>query len=87
MVAFSPKSTNRYSVRSISFPAGSHPSTLRMDEELNKLRSWQGASSSNAETLCTGLCGLAEFYICIEDLLILLPTQQALAQRHNEKCD
>ncbi|KAK6258116.1 hypothetical protein SCA6_012590 [Theobroma cacao] len=87
MAAFSSKSTNRYSVRSISFPARSHPSTLRMEEELNKLRSWQGASSSNAETLCTSLFGLAELNICVEDLLNLPLTQQALAQHHNEKWD
>ncbi|XWS42208.1 hypothetical protein CRYUN_Cryun17cG0148400 [Craigia yunnanensis] len=87
MVAFSSKSTKHYSVRSISFPARSHPSTLRMEEELNKLRSWQEASSSNAETLCTGLFGLAELYICIEDLLNLPLTRQALAQHHNEKWD
>ncbi|XP_022752324.1 uncharacterized protein LOC111301095 [Durio zibethinus] len=80
-------STNRYSVRSVSFPARSHPSTLKMEEELHKLRSWQGASSSNAQTLCTGLFGLAELYICIEDLLNLPLIQQALAQRHNKKWD
>ncbi|XVF18116.1 hypothetical protein REPUB_Repub10bG0184300 [Reevesia pubescens] len=87
MSAFSSKSSNRYSVRSISFPARSHPSTLRMEEELNKLRSWQGASPSNAETLSTSLLGLAELYIGIEDLLNLPLTQQTLAQRQNKKWD
>ncbi|XVF18119.1 hypothetical protein REPUB_Repub10bG0184600 [Reevesia pubescens] len=85
MSAFSSKSSNRYSVRSISFPARSHPSTLRMEEELNKLRSWQGASPSNAETLSNSLLGLAELYIGIEDLLNLLLTQQTLAQHQNKK--
>ncbi|KAE8693454.1 AP2/B3 transcriptional factor family protein [Hibiscus syriacus] len=86
MAAFSSKSTKKHGVRSVSFPARSHPSTLRLEEELNKRRCWQGASSSsNAETLCTGLFGLAELYICIEDLLNLPLTRQALAQHHSEE--
>lgn len=82
MVGFPSKSTKQYSVRSVSFPGRSHPSTLRMEEKLNKLRCWQG---SNAETLCTTLFGLAELYICIEDLLNLPLTRQALAQSQNDK--
>ncbi|XP_039051461.1 uncharacterized protein LOC120192816 [Hibiscus syriacus] len=92
MAAFSSMSTIKYSVRSFSFPARSYPSTLRLQEELNKCRCWHGASSSNAiedflnaETLCTGLFGLAELYICIEDLLNLPLTQQTLAQHPNEE--
>ncbi|GMI68241.1 hypothetical protein like AT2G17080 [Hibiscus trionum] len=85
MAAFSSKSMKKHSVRSVSFPARSHPSTLRLEEELNKRRCWQGASSSNADTLCTGLFGLAELYICLEDLLNLPLTQQALAQHHNRE--
>ncbi|XP_022741822.1 uncharacterized protein LOC111293302 [Durio zibethinus] len=87
MAAFSSKSIKQYSVRSISFPARSQPSTFRLKEELKKLRSWEGASSSNAETFCAALFGLEELYICIEDLLNLPLTQQALAQHHNEKWD
>ncbi|XP_039069603.1 uncharacterized protein LOC120216171 [Hibiscus syriacus] len=57
-----------------------------MEEELNKRRCRQGgSSSSNSETLCTGLFGLAELYICLEDLLNLPLTQHALAQHHNEE--
>ncbi|XVF62264.1 hypothetical protein PTKIN_Ptkin08bG0203400 [Pterospermum kingtungense] len=87
MVTFSSKSTKHYyGVRSVSFPGRSHPSTLRMEEELNKLRCWQGASSSsNTETLCTSLFGLSKLYICMEDPLNLPLTQQASAQSHNEK--
>ncbi|GMI86320.1 hypothetical protein like AT2G17080 [Hibiscus trionum] len=85
MAAFSSKSTKKHSVRSFSFPARSHPSTLRLEAELSKRRCWQGASSSNAETLSTSLFGLAELYICIEDLLNLPLTHQALTQPHNEE--
>ncbi|KAK9012327.1 hypothetical protein V6N11_040385 [Hibiscus sabdariffa] len=84
MAAFSSKSMKKHSVRSVSFPSRSHPTTIRLEEELNKRRCWQGASSSNADTLCTGLFGLAELYICIEDLLNLPLTRQALAQHHNQ---
>ncbi|KAG4153637.1 hypothetical protein ERO13_D03G004100v2 [Gossypium hirsutum] len=85
MAAFSTKLAKKHGLRSVSFPASSHPSTLRLEEELNKRGSRHGASSSNGETLCTGLFGLAELYICIEDLLNLPLTQQALAQHHNEQ--
>ncbi|XVF15994.1 hypothetical protein REPUB_Repub09cG0204000 [Reevesia pubescens] len=72
MIAFSSKSTKEYSLPSISFPARAHPCMLRMEEDLNKLRSWLGASSSNAETLCSGLFGLAELYISMWIFLICL---------------
>ncbi|XP_041019726.1 uncharacterized protein LOC121261436 [Juglans microcarpa x Juglans regia] len=90
--AFSPKPSKRYSVRSISLPARSHPSTLRVEEELNKLKSWEtssttSSSSSKVETtIClNGLSLLSELYRCIEDLLNLPLTQQALAQNQHQK--
>lgn len=87
MVAFSPKSSSKYNARSISFPARSHPSTQRVEEELNKLKASQETSSPNAETICFGLSGLKELYICIEELLNLPSTRQALAAAldQNEK--
>ncbi|KAF3440378.1 hypothetical protein FNV43_RR18662 [Rhamnella rubrinervis] len=88
MAAFSPKSSStKYSSRSISFPARSHPSTQRIEQVLNKLKACQETySSSKAETICNGLCGLRELYGCIEDLLDLPSTQQALAAHdQNEK--
>ncbi|MBA0824328.1 hypothetical protein Goarm_021004, partial [Gossypium armourianum] len=36
MAAFSTKLAKKHGLRSVSFPASSHPSTLRLDEELNK---------------------------------------------------
>ncbi|KAH7519845.1 hypothetical protein FEM48_Zijuj08G0080500 [Ziziphus jujuba var. spinosa] len=86
MIAFSPKSSSKYNSRSISFPARSHPSTQRVEEELNKLKASQETSSSKAETICFGLSGLKELYSCIEELLNLPSTRQALAaQDQNEK--
>src|ERR1044072_1283909 len=84
MATFSPKSSSRYGVRSISLPTRSHPSTARVEEELNKLKSCT-SSSSRVETICYGLSGLVELYKCIEDLLKLPLTQQALSQHKNDK--
>lgn len=79
--AFSPN------VRSISLPARSHPSTVRVEEELNKLKSWESSSSSSskAETICLGLSLLSELYKRIQDLLNLPLTQQALSQDQHQK--
>ncbi|RDX57961.1 hypothetical protein CR513_62761, partial [Mucuna pruriens] len=90
MATFSPKHSSKYGVRSISLPSRSHPTTVRIEEELTKLKSWEASSSSSSsipkvETICCGLSGLAELYKCIEDLLKLPLTQQALCQHQNEK--
>ncbi|KAK9265529.1 hypothetical protein L1049_001774 [Liquidambar formosana] len=85
MAGFLTKPNKRYDVRSISMPTRSHPSTLRVEEELNKLKSWEASSSSKAETICTRLSGLGVLYRCIEDLLKLPLTQQLLAQNQHEK--
>ncbi|KAM7260994.1 hypothetical protein ACFE04_026469 [Oxalis oulophora] len=73
-----------YNVRSISFPARLHPTTRRVHEELNKLKSLESSSSSSSlslgESICLRLSGLAELYRCIQDLLNLPSTLQALAQ-------
>ncbi|KAL6345339.1 hypothetical protein AAG906_015822 [Vitis piasezkii] len=43
---------NMYHVRSISLPSRSHPTTLKIQQELNKLRSWETSSRSMPETIC-----------------------------------
>ncbi|KAJ7953200.1 DUF241 domain protein [Quillaja saponaria] len=86
MGTFSPKASKSYKIRSISLPTRSHPSTHKIEEELNKLRAWEASSSSlKVETICSGLSGLGELYKCIEDLLKLPLTQQALSQHQHEK--
>ncbi|XP_061359916.1 uncharacterized protein LOC133303960 [Gastrolobium bilobum] len=85
MATFSLKHSSGYGVRSISLPTRSHPSTIRIEEELIKLKSWETSSTSKVETICYGLCGLADLYKHIEDLLKLPLTQQALSQHRNEK--
>ncbi|KAF7829022.1 DUF241 domain protein [Senna tora] len=87
MPTFSPKhSSSSRGVRSISLPTRSHPTTAPIEEHLNKLKSWESSSSSSKlRTICSALCGLTELYKCIEDLLKLPLTQQALSQHHHEK--
>lgn len=92
IASFSPKPTKRYNVRSISMPTRSHPTTLRIEEELNKLKAWEAtttssssSNSSKADSICKGLSGLEDLYKCIEELLQLPLTQKALALHPNEK--
>ncbi|XP_021747805.1 uncharacterized protein LOC110713653 [Chenopodium quinoa] len=85
MAGFFLKPSTRGHARSISLPARSHPTTLKMEEELNKLRNLEFSSSNSLATNKLGLAisGLAELYKSIGDLLKLPQTQNALA-KHND---
>ncbi|CAI9276395.1 unnamed protein product [Lactuca saligna] len=68
--------------RSISLPSRLHPTSFRVEAELNKLRVWEVRSCSSSETLTaetiqTGLLSLAEVYRCVEELVYSSLTQQA----------
>ncbi|XP_057469663.1 uncharacterized protein LOC130758744 [Actinidia eriantha] len=84
MASFS-KSKSQYHVRSISLPCRSHPSTVRIKEELNKLKSWETSPAPNGERICDALSGLEELYMCVDDLLKLNLTQQALSSHQHEE--
>ncbi|KAK9948281.1 hypothetical protein M0R45_003865 [Rubus argutus] len=78
---------SKYHVRSISLPSRSHPTTVRVEEELNRLQSWESTSSaSTSNSICRGLSGLEELYDCVDDLLQMSSTQQLLSQHQQEKC-
>ena len=81
---------SKYHVRCISLPSRSHPSTLRLEEELNKLKTWEQATSTSTSTssvlICKGLTGLDELYKCMDDFLNMTSTQQVLSQNQHEKC-
>ncbi|AES95242.1 DUF241 domain protein [Medicago truncatula] len=89
MATLSPKKSCRYGIRSISLPTRSHPSTIKIQEELNKFKSYEAMSSSSSsskvETICFGLYVLVNVYKCMEDVLKLAMTQQALFSHKNEK--
>lgn len=82
----SSRSHNRYHVRSISFPGRSHPSTIKIEQVLNKIKTWEASSSSSkAEKVYKVLPGLVELYECIEELLALPITQRDLLQHHQHE--
>ncbi|XP_027074311.2 uncharacterized protein [Coffea arabica] len=86
MAAFNPKSKNHYRVRSVSLPTRSHPSTIRIEQAVNKLKTWETSSSSfsKADKICLSLSGLKELHEGIEELLALPLTQQALSQHQQD---
>lgn len=81
---------NTNHVRSISLPSRSHPLSVRVEEGLNRLKTWAAsallvqAASPTAELLCVGLQALEEMYDCVEELLRLPHTQLALARQQHE---
>jgi hypothetical protein len=85
----SKQSCSHYGIRSISLPTRSHPTTTRIEEELNKFKSYEAmvssSSSSKVETICFGLYVLVNIYKCMEDFLKLAMTQQALYSHQKEK--
>ncbi|GFY87808.1 hypothetical protein Acr_05g0014470 [Actinidia rufa] len=64
----------QYPIRSISLPSRLNPQSIKVEAELNKLKAWETSLVSTiplcAETVRTGLVGLAELYICVEDLIL-----------------
>ncbi|THG05389.1 uncharacterized protein LOC114289341 [Camellia sinensis] len=72
--------------RSISLPCSrSHPSTVRIEEKLNKIKTWEATSPPTAKAIHNGLSRLEDLYKCMEDLLNLPLTQQALSHDQHEK--
>nr|GLL19111.1 uncharacterized protein LOC109167536 [Ipomoea trifida] len=72
-------------IRSISFPSRSHPSIHKVEEELTKLKTLQVSAAPEAATISSGLLGLEQLYKCMDDLLNLPQTLQALSQNQNKK--
>ncbi|URE17373.1 hypothetical protein MUK42_13496 [Musa troglodytarum] len=58
-----------YHVRSISMPSRDHPLKLRVEEEMQKLKSSVAQSCLSAQIICEGLRALGGLYECIEELL------------------
>ncbi|GMH06594.1 hypothetical protein Nepgr_008434 [Nepenthes gracilis] len=81
----SKKVNNSCHFRSISLPSKSNPIIERIGEELNKLKAWEESSTSTAQVISIGLIGLSDLYRCIDDVLSLPLTQQALPLHHHER--
>ncbi|KAI3665318.1 hypothetical protein L6452_43942 [Arctium lappa] len=89
-MAFSSSSSlskNRHSIRSISLPTRSHPSTHQVEEELTNLKRWETSISCtpDAETIYSGVTSLERLYTCVDNLFSLPHTQQALSHHQHGK--
>ncbi|WMV16547.1 hypothetical protein MTR67_009932 [Solanum verrucosum] len=78
-------SSSKSNKRSISLPSRSHPVTENIEEELNKLKTWEFSASPTAEDVYNGLVGFGEVHKCMGDLLNLPSTLQSLSQCQNKK--
>ena len=77
---------NKFHVRSNSFPTGSHPSITRIEEELNKLKTWEDTSTSTSNSIATGFSLLSDLHVCLEDILNMASTQKLISNHQGEKC-
>ncbi|VVA30024.1 PREDICTED: Protein of unknown function DUF241 [Prunus dulcis] len=73
-----------FHTRSNSFPSRSHPVLQEVDELLCRLRSSE-ATSASSSSISHKLSGLQDLHDCVDRLLQLPLSQQALAQEQNEK--
>ncbi|AES95247.1 hypothetical protein MtrunA17_Chr5g0406401 [Medicago truncatula] len=77
--------SNKYHVRSNSFPSQSHPNSTRIEQELTKIKTWEATSTSTSDSITTGLSFLEDLYISLEDLLNMSSTQKAISHHQGEK--
>ncbi|PHT26414.1 hypothetical protein CQW23_33981 [Capsicum baccatum] len=78
-------SSSKTNNRSISLPSRSHPAIQNIEEELNKLKTWEFSASPTAEVVYNGVVGLGEVYKCMGDVLNLPLTLQALSECQNKR--
>lgn len=67
----------KYPVRSISLPSRSHPTTVKIEEELSNFRI---SDESSGPSICSSLSGFELLYNSLDDLLTMGSTQQVLSQ-------
>ncbi|CAL1398194.1 unnamed protein product [Linum trigynum] len=73
-----------FHARSNSLPTRSHPLVTEIEEQVCRLRQSQAASTSSSSSLGRNLNGLQDVYDCVDQLLQLPTTQQALI--HDQNC-
>ncbi|CAL1380507.1 unnamed protein product [Linum trigynum] len=74
----------KFQKRSVSLPARAHPTTIKIHEELTKLREFDqssAATSSSSSAICSSLSTLRDVYDSLDELLALSSTQEALSRR------
>ncbi|KAF3614099.1 hypothetical protein FXO38_35860 [Capsicum annuum] len=72
-------------VRSTSVPAAIHPLTVCAEEQLQRLKSSAGTSTSSTSTICQRLDGLRKLYDCVDDVLKLPTGQEVISHENNVK--
>ncbi|KAL1323253.1 hypothetical protein HN51_033605 [Arachis hypogaea] len=71
---------SKYQLRSISLPSRSHPSTIRVDEELIKLKTWEATSTSTSKSIAIGFSLLQDLYLSLDAFLNMASTQHVISQ-------
>nr|XP_043639167.1 uncharacterized protein LOC122610237 [Erigeron canadensis] len=74
---------SKFQKKSISLPCRSHPSTLRIEEELTKIKS-STLTKASADNISDGLCQLANLYDHVDDLLASVATQNLISAHGKE---
>ncbi|CAL9146075.1 unnamed protein product [Musa hybrid cultivar] len=85
MVDTPTKTIQPFHARSTSMPSGDHPFMLKVEEELQKVKSSVVQSSSTAHMICEGLRGIQGLYRCIEELLCLPSSNQIFVNPQQNK--
>ncbi|MED6194000.1 hypothetical protein PIB30_024310 [Stylosanthes scabra] len=78
---------SKYQLRSISLPSRSHPSTIRVDEELIKLKTWEATSSTSTPTsksISIGFSLLHDLYLSLDAFLNMASTQNVISQNQGD---
>ncbi|XP_022135908.1 uncharacterized protein LOC111007746 [Momordica charantia] len=76
---------NSHHIRSSSWPSKTHPFIDQVDEHLCRLKEASEATSSTSSELCHKLNGLQDLHDCIDRLLLLPLTQNALVQESDKR--
>ncbi|KAI4381815.1 hypothetical protein MLD38_007853 [Melastoma candidum] len=84
MASSSPKRSAKCHVRSISLPTRSHPASLKVVHQLNKLRSSLCPASSGS--VRDGLVCLEELYGAVNEFLALTSTRDVIFSNRSEPC-
>ncbi|XP_038888979.1 uncharacterized protein LOC120078743 [Benincasa hispida] len=79
MDSFATNSKKSFHIRSNSLPSKPHPVVAEVNEQLCRLQASEATSSSS--TLCQKLDGLKDLHDCIDKLLLLPLTHQALVDK------
>ncbi|GAA0173166.1 hypothetical protein LIER_41473 [Lithospermum erythrorhizon] len=88
MERFTSKYGTHKNIRYVSLPARSHPTTIKIEQILNKLKTLETQFVPNSEVICNELRGLTELHEGIEELLALQNTRQAIAEnKHDIRVD